>query len=82
MKPTACKLWPFEISNEPKYGLPDQAFYNLNGKRLFVYVNPLCVGIRWGSPTREFVYGTMRELVDIALGVCEKQLYTTAQLEE
>jgi len=82
MKPRACKLWPFKIYNEPKYGLPDQAFYNLDGRRLFVYVTPLCLGIRWGSPTQEFVYGTMREFVDIALGVCEKQFYTTAQLEK
>jgi len=82
MKPRACKLWPFKVYNEPKYGRSNQASYDLHGKRLFIYVDPSCTGIIWGNPTREFMYGTMREFVEIALGLREKQFYSTALLEE
>jgi len=82
MKPRACKLWPFKVHNEPKYGRPDHALYDLDDKRFYVYVDPACVGITWGNPTHEFVYGTLREFVEISLGFCEKQFYTTAQLEK
>ena len=40
------------------------------------------MGITWGNPTQEFTYGTLREFVEIALGLCEKQFHTTAQLEK
>jgi len=80
-KPRACKLWPFKIYSEPMYGLPNQAFWDLNGKRIFVYVDPSCMGITWGNPTQEFVYRTLKEFVEIGLGLREKQFYTTAELE-
>ena len=81
MKPRACKLWPFKIFNEPTHGRSDQAFYNSDGKNFFIYVDPSCIGITWGNPTQEFRYGTLKEFVEIASGLCEKQFYTTAQLE-
>ncbi len=82
MKPRACKLWPFKIYNEPMYDRSDQAFYKLDGKRLFIYVDPSCIGITWGNSTQEFMYGTLREFIEIASGLREKQFYTTAQLEK
>jgi len=82
MKPRACKLWPFKIYNEPKYGRPHQAVYTFDSRRFFIYVDPSCMGLTWGDPTPEFTYGTLREFVEIALGLCEKQFHTTAQLEK
>ncbi len=28
MKPEACKIWPFKVLSEPKYGEPNQAAYD------------------------------------------------------
>ena len=69
MKPKACKLWPFKILLRPKFGRPNEAVYKIKNRNLFVYVDPACVGIRWGNPTQEFTYGTLTELVEIATGI-------------
>ena len=81
MKPRACKLWPFKIYTQPKYGKLAQALYSSNGRKLFIYVDPLCKGITWGNPTQDFIEGTLNEFIEIALGLSEKQYYTTAKLE-
>ena len=80
MKPIACKLWPFKISDKPKYGRPNEALYNLTNTRLYVYVDPSCVGLRWGDPNQEFTNTTLPEFVDLALGQRRKQFYSTARL--
>ncbi|RLI42074.1 hypothetical protein DRO69_10795 [Candidatus Bathyarchaeota archaeon] len=80
MKPIACKLWPFKILDKPRFGGPNEAFYNYGDRRLFIYVDPLCRGIRWGNPTQEFACKTMTELVEIALGRREKQYYSTSKI--
>lgn len=80
MKPTACKLWPFKILGRPKYGSPNEASYDYRGRSLFIYVDPSCIGIRWGNPTEELTYKAIPELVEIALGLREKQFYSTANL--
>lgn len=80
MKPKACKLWPFKIQDKPKYGRPNEASYTYGGKRLFLYVDPSCMGIQWGSPTKEFSYKTIPEVVEIALGLREKQYYSTSRM--
>jgi len=79
-KPRACKLWPFKILDAPKFGKPYEACYDYEDRRFFIYVDPLCVGIRWGNPTPKFAYKTISELIEIALGLREKQLYSTAYL--
>jgi len=36
-KPEACKIWPFKILSEPKYGEANQAAYDYGGVQLYVY---------------------------------------------
>jgi len=79
-KPRACKIWPFKILSRPKYGRPKEAAYTYRGQVFYVYVVPSCSGIRWGTPTEEFAKAVVPEFIDIALGVREKQYYSTARL--
>lgn len=78
MKPMACKLWPFKISDRPKYGRPGEAAYNLTSMRLFIYADPSCPGLRWGNPTLEFARTTLPEFIDLAIGTQKKQFYSTS----
>lgn len=80
MKPKACKLWPFKILSGPEFGRPNEAGYKYKDRNLFVYVDPACIGIRWGKPTQEFTYKTLTELIEIALGLREKQYYSTSRM--
>jgi hypothetical protein len=81
MKPVACKLWPFKVSDKPKYGRPNEAVYNYGDvKKLYIYADPSCIGLQWGNPTQDFLNTTMIEFIDIALGLREKQFYSTSQL--
>ena len=80
MKPLACKLWPFKISNQPRYGRANEAEYNRGEVKLYVYVDPFCVGLKWGTPTQEFMNTKLAEFVDVALGIRKKQNYSTARL--
>ncbi len=82
MKPLACKIWPFKVLDTPKFGRPNEACYNYVGRKLFIYVDPVCIGTQWGEPTREFASRTLSEFVEIALGLRRKQLYSTADLNE
>ena len=38
-------------------------------KKLFVYVDSMCSGVRYGVPTWEFQNNTVKEFAEIALGV-------------
>jgi len=78
MKPMACKLWPFKVSDKPRYGRPNEAVYNYGEKKLYVYVDPSCVGLQWGNPAQDFLNTTMIEFVVLALGLREKQFYSTS----
>jgi Fe-S-cluster containining protein len=81
MKPIACKLWPFKISDNPKYGKPNQAlYYTSDQRKLYVYVDPACIGLQWGTPNQNFQTVTVPEFVDLALGLRRKQFYSTSQL--
>jgi len=80
MKPKACKLWPFKVLSGPKFGRPDEAIYEDRGRSFFVYVDPACIGIRWGKPTQDFMYKTLPEFIEIALGLREKQYYSTSRI--
>jgi Fe-S-cluster containining protein len=80
MKPRACKLWPFKVSDKPKYGRPNEARYDLANMKLYIYVDPSCIGLRWGNPTPKFLNSTLPEFVDLALGQPRKQVYSTARL--
>lgn len=78
MKPRACKLWPFRIYDKPKYGRPNEAVFTQWGKNF--YVDPYCLGVRWGIPTPEFTQHTLLEFIEIALDLREKQQYSTSNI--
>lgn len=78
MKPKACQIWPFKISARPEYDYPNEAAFWHGGNCLFVYVDPMCNGIRYGSPTFEFANSTLKEFVEISLGLRINQQRTTA----
>lgn len=79
-KPLACKLWPFKVLDKPKFGNPNNAVYNYGNRRLFIYVDPACTGLRFGVPSQEFVYSVIPEFIEIACGVRRRQFKTTAVL--
>lgn len=79
-KPQACKLWPFKVLRKPNFGKPNEAAYHYGNRRLFVYVDSACVGLRFGVPTREFTYSVIPEFIEIAFGMRRKQFKSTAFL--
>jgi Fe-S-cluster containining protein len=80
MKPSACKLWPFKILGYPKYGYTNEAVYECGGNRAFVYSDSGCAGLRYGTPTWEFANYTLREFMEIAMGLRSSQQKTTANI--
>ena len=77
MKPEACKLWPFKVLSQPKYGEPNQAVFDYMGHELYIYVDTMCSGLRYGIPKWEFRHATIREFAEIALGIRQVQYKTT-----
>jgi len=77
MKPEACKIWPFKILSEPKYGEEKQAALDYRGNRLYVYVDSMCSGLRYGTPTWEFRSTIVKEFAELALGLRKVQYKTT-----
>ncbi len=80
MKPKACQLWPFKILQYPKFGRSRHAAYQVGDSVFFVYVDPMCCGLKYGTPTWEFAYQTVGEFVELALGLRSSQLKTTASM--
>lgn len=80
MKPNACKLWPFKILTRPKFGNSKQAAYNYAGNTFFVYIDTMCYGLRYGNPRHEFTSQTLKEFIEIALGIRKEQYKTTGAL--
>jgi len=80
MKPKACKLWPFKVLSRPEFGYANEAAYYYGEGKLFIYVNSTCGGLRYGKATWEFANHTLREFVEIALGLRSKQYKTTADV--
>jgi len=79
MKPRACKLWPFKVHSQPTYGRQDYASYEYRTKEFFVYADPACPGLQFGrNPSNQLVSKIIPEFVEIAIGVREKQFYTTS----
>ncbi len=78
MKPKACKLWPFKVLPRPQFGSPQEAAYVFGQSKLFVYADSMCSGLRLGTPTLDFVNGTLREFVEIAAGLRDLQVKTTS----
>lgn len=80
MKPKACKLWPFKIASKPEFGYANEANYRYGESKFFVYADSTCSGLRYGNPTWDFTNYTLKEFVEVALGIRSKQYKTTANL--
>jgi len=80
MKPIACKIWPFRILSSPKYGYADDAAYKYRENRTFIYADSNCDGLAYGLPTQEFTNYTLREFVEIAMGLRSAQYKTTRHI--
>lgn len=80
MKPKACKIWPFKILDKPKFGHAIESAYNYGENKLFLYADPMCRGIRYGRPSWEFAGDTVKEFVEIAVGIRNAQFKTTASI--
>ena len=78
-KPLACRLWPFRISDHPRYGFKEEANFNHRGGTFYVYAIPYCRGIKYGTPTEHFVKNVLPEFVDLRLGFRRKQVFTTGK---
>ena len=79
MKPKACKIWPFKVHLTPRYGNPNEARFSYRNQNFFVYVDPACAGLSWGEPTQEFKFRILPEFIDVAVGILEKQFYSTSK---
>jgi Fe-S-cluster containining protein len=80
MKPKACKIWPFKIVRTPEFGYANEASYVYGGNRLFVYADSTCTGLRYGKPMLEFSGYTIKEVIEIALGLRSEQFKTTGNI--
>jgi Fe-S-cluster containining protein len=80
MKPKACKLWPFKVLAQSKYGFANEATYCYGETTLFVYVDSMCSGVRYGKPSWEFANMTLKEFAEIAMGLRQTQHRTTSKI--
>lgn len=80
MKPRACRIWPFKILSEPRFGHANEAEYRLGENSVFVYADSMCNGLRYGTPAWEFANCTLKEFVEIAMGFRNDQRNTTANV--
>jgi Fe-S-cluster containining protein len=81
MKPAACKLWPFKILGKPKFGYAKEALYPYGGKALYIYADSTCTGLIYGRPTWEFVNQTLKEFIEIAIGIRSDQNRSKANID-
>jgi Fe-S-cluster containining protein len=79
-KPKACQLWPFKVLMKPEFGYANEAVLPFGEHKLFVYADPMCRGLRYGSPSFVFSNYTVKEFVEIALGLRTYQLKTTSNI--
>jgi Fe-S-cluster containining protein len=80
MKPLACKIWPFKVFYESKFGNPKKALFHYRERDFFVYVDPACNGLTWGNPDSELKFRTLPEFIDVAIGLRERQVYSTSKV--
>jgi Fe-S-cluster containining protein len=76
-KPEACKIWPFKVAAEPKYGESKQAAFEYKGHKFYVYVDTMCNGVRYGEPSWDLRNVVVKEFVELSLGVREVQYKST-----
>ncbi|MFZ7137179.1 MAG: YkgJ family cysteine cluster protein [archaeon] len=79
VKPLACKIWPFKVFDEPKFGDERQALYVYRDRKFYVYVDPACTGLLLGKPTTDFKFKFLPEFIDVALGLRQNQYHSTSK---
>lgn len=79
IKPLACKLWPFLISEKP-HDSKEEAEYEFRDHIFYVYVNPFCRGLAYGKPTYIFAYNVIPEFIELSLGLRREQSLSTSLL--
>jgi Fe-S-cluster containining protein len=79
-KPLACKIWPFKVFGEPKFGDKQKALYIYRDREFYVYVDSACTGLRLGKPTNDLKFKILPEFIDVALGLRQKQYYSTSKV--
>jgi Fe-S-cluster containining protein len=79
IKPLACKLWPFFISDKPRDS-KDEAEYEFKGYRFYVYVNSFCRGVVYGKPSNIFAKRVIPEVIELSLGLRREQCLSTSPL--
>ncbi|MCJ7424044.1 YkgJ family cysteine cluster protein [Candidatus Bathyarchaeota archaeon] len=80
MKPRACQIWPFKILTRPSFGYGTEAAYHYGEHGLYIYVDSMCSGLKYGTPTPEFAHQTLKEFVEIATGFRNNQHKTTGKI--
>ncbi|MDH5816549.1 MAG: YkgJ family cysteine cluster protein [Candidatus Nezhaarchaeota archaeon] len=80
IKPLACKLWPFLISERPRDDSKEEAEYEFRGYTFYVYVNSFCKGIVYGRPSYVFANKVVPEFIELSLGLREEQTFSTSLL--
>jgi hypothetical protein len=78
-KPLACRLWPFRVSDHPRYGFKEEAYFNHRGSVFYIYAIPYCNGIKYGTPTEHLVKNILPEFIDLRIGFRKTQIYSTGK---
>jgi len=78
MKPLACKLWPFKILGKPRYGRQSLSSFPHAGRDLYVYADPFCRGLTYGTPSERLAQKTLPEFIELSRGLRSDQHYSTS----
>jgi hypothetical protein len=65
---------------KPQYGFAREAAFPIGENNVFVYADTMCNGLTLGLPTLNFANYTVREFVEIAAGLSNRQLKTTSNM--
>ena len=80
MKPLACKIWPFKVFDKSKFGNQKKALFHYREQNFYVYVDSACTGLTIGNPDSELKFRTLPEFIDVAIGLRERQFFSTSKV--
>lgn len=75
IKPIACKLFPFVILKSTK----KEALYIYKSTPYNVLIDKSCKGIKLGHPSKEFVFKTIPEAIELSNNPQKKHIYLTSK---
>ena len=78
MKPKACKLCLLKFLANPS--LDTVSYTHLRAHETGRNADHVCNGLRFGNPSWEFANRTLKEFIEIAMGVRSEQYKTTADM--